>query len=264
MRHARVIGLVGITAALTISAAAAVAFAQATVTPVPDNAPVEAAPLVEKPATWGDAKAGAAKAGACAACHGLDGNPTDPQYPRLAGQSERYIAHQIALFKSSERNTGMAAVMKPYADPLTAQDARDLGAYFATQKAGAGVADDGVIASGPNKGRKFFEVGQQLFQSGDQARGIPACMACHGPVGAGNPGPAYPAVAGQQAAYVQRRLEEYRAGTTTQRDPHLFDVMAAVAGKLTDEEIGSLANYVQGLHPRADEVALDARPAAAH
>ena len=78
-------------------------------------------------------------------------------------------------------------------------------------------------------------------------------MACHGPTGAGNPGPAYPAVAGQQSAYAQRRLEEYRAGTTTQTDPHLFNIMATVAKPLTDEEIQSLASYVQGLHPRADE-----------
>lgn len=264
MRQARVLGLVGV---LAVAAAIPLflslsrdALAQATVTPVPDNAPVQAAPLVEK-VTWGDAKAGAAKAGTCAACHGLDGNPTDPQYPRLAGQSERYIAHQIELFKNNERTTGMSAVMKPFADALTAQDARDLGAYFATQKAGSGVADDTVIAAGANKGRKFFEVGQQLFRSGDAERGIPACMACHGPVGAGNPGPAYPAVAGQQAAYTQRRLEEYRAGTTTQKDPHLFNIMAAVAGKLTDEEIGAVASYLQGLHPRADEVAAEAAPA---
>ncbi|MCM2356007.1 MAG: cytochrome c4 [Arenimonas sp.] len=259
MRHARVLGLVGFAA----FAAAAVAFAQATVTPVPDNAPVQTAPLVEK-VTWGDAKAGAAKAGTCAACHGLDGNPTDPQYPRLAGQSERYTAQQLALFKSGERNTGMAAVMKPFADMLSAQDARDLGAFFATQNAGSGVADDGVVATGPNKGRKFFEVGQQLYRNGDPARGIPACLACHGPAGAGNPGPAYPAVAGQFAAYSQRRLEEYRAGTTTRQDPALFDVMAAVASKLTDEEIGALASYLQGLHPRADEAAAPVPAAGAH
>jgi cytochrome c553 len=112
MRHARVIGLV---AAAITAAATAVAFAQATVTPVPDNAPVQTAPLVEKPATWGDVKAGATKAGTCAACHGLDGNPTDPQYPRLAGQSERYIAHQLLLFKTGQRTAGMAAVMMPFA-----------------------------------------------------------------------------------------------------------------------------------------------------
>jgi len=248
MRHARVLGLVGFAAL----AAAAVAFAQATVTPVPDNAPVQTAPLVEKPATWGDVKAGAAKAGTCAACHGLDGNPTDPQYPRLAGMPERYVANQLTMFKHGERTSGMAAVMKPFADALSAQDMRDLGAYFATQKAGAGVADDTKIATGPNVGLKFYEVGERLFRQGDASRGIPACMACHGPAGGGNPGPAYPAIAGQQAAYAQRRLEEYRTGTTAEKDARNFNIMASVAKPLTDEEIRSLASYVQGLHQRTD------------
>jgi cytochrome c553 len=251
MRHARILGLAGV-AALAITA---VAVAQTTVTPVPDTAPVLAAPLDMSKATWGDAKAGAAKAGTCAACHGLDGNPTDPQYPRLAGQGERFIARQLALFHTGERNTGMAAVMKPFADALSAQDMRDLGAYFATQKPGAGVADDAVVASGPNKDMKFYEIGQRLFRQGDRARNIPACMACHGPAGAGNPGPAYPNIAGQQAAYVARRLEEYRAGTTNERDPKHFQVMATVAKPLTDEEIQSLGSYVQGLHARTDEIA---------
>lgn len=257
MRHVRVLGLVGFTAFAV--GAAAVAFAQATVTPAPESAPVQTAPLVEK-VTWGDAKAGATKAALCAACHGADGNPADPQYPRLAGQSERYLAHQIALFKSGERSGGMAIVMKPFADMLTAQDARDIGAYFATQKAGAGVADDTLIASGPYAGKKFYEVGELLFRSGDKSRGIPACMACHGPSGAGNPGPAYPAIAGQQAPYVQRRLEEYRTGTTTQAAPALFNMMAAVANKLTDEEIGALSSYIQGLHARSAEATAAATP----
>lgn len=258
MRHARVLGLVGLTA----FAAAAVAFAQATVTPVPENAPVETAPLVEK-VTWGDAKAGAAKAGTCAACHGLDGNPTDPQYPRLAGQGERYIARQLELFKTGQRTAGMAAVMAPFAQMLTAQDARDLGAYFATQKAGAGVADDSMVTSGPYKDRKFYEIGQQIYRSGDINRDVPACMACHGPAGAGNPGPAYPALAGQQSAYVQRRLEEYRSlDPATQKDP-LVGMMAAIARRLTDEEVGALSSYVQGLHPRSDDVAAAAAAPAA-
>jgi len=117
------------------------------------------------------------------------------------------------------------------------------------------VADDTKIATGPNTGLKFYEIGERLFRQGDVARGIPACMACHGPAGGGNPGPAYPAIAGQQSAYAQRRLEEYRAGTTTAKDAHLFNIMAAVAKPLTDEEIQSLASYVQGLHHRSDEVA---------
>jgi cytochrome c553 len=268
MRHARAYGIAALAA--LAAGVVAVAFAQTTVTPLPEPAPVQAAPLDAAAvadlakAHWGDAKAGATKAGACAACHGLDGNPTDPQYPRIAGMPERYVAQQLALFKSGERTGGMAAVMAPMAMPLSAQDMRDIGAYFAQQKAAAGIADDSAIADGPYKGMKFYEVGQNLFRGGDPARGIPACMACHGPTGSGNPGPAYPHVGGQQSAYVARRLEEYRAGTTTETDPHLFKVMATVAKSLTDQEIQALASYLQGLHPRSDEATATANaPAAA-
>ena len=273
MRHVRAFGIAAFAtlAAVGVGMAAIASAQTATVTPLPEAAPVQAAPLDASAvaelakAHWGDAKAGATKAGACAACHGLDGNPTDPQYPRLAGMPERYVAQQLALFKSGQRNTGMAAVMIPMAAPLSAQDMRDLGAYFAQQKAGAGIADDTTITTGAYKGKKYFEVGQTLFHGGDPARGVPACMACHGPTGAGNPGPAYPHVAGQQSAYVVRRLQEYRAGTTTRSDPHLFDIMATVTKPLTDEEIQALASYLQGLHPRAEEAtsAVVAKPAGA-
>jgi len=258
MSHARVLGILGI----AVFAVAAVAYAQTTITPIPDNAPVATAPLDNAPVVWGDVKAGATKAGTCAACHGLDGNPADPQYPRLAGMPERYLAKQIALFRSGERSSGMAAIMMPFASMLSPQDARDIGAYYATQKAGAGVADDTLIATGPNAGKPFYAVGEQLYRSGDAARGIPACMACHGPDGAGNPGPAYPQLAGQQSAYVARRLEEYRAGTTAERDPAHFQIMATIAKSLTDEEIGSLASYLQGLHPRSHEAIAGTAPAA--
>lgn len=254
MRHARAYGFAGL-AVLAIAAAAAIA--QTTVTPVPETAPVQAVPLDASivadlaKAKHGDAKVGATKAAACAACHGLDGNATDPAlYPRIAGQSERYVSRQLALFKGGER---VNAIMQPYAVTLSAQDMRDIGAYYATQKSGAGIADDSAIAAGPNKGMKFYEVGQKLYRSGDASRSIPACMACHGPAGAGNPGPAYPHVGGQQAWYTARRLQEYRAGTTTERDAALFHIMSSVAKPLTDEEIQSLSSYMQGLHPRGEQ-----------
>lgn len=246
MRPARVYALAG----LASLALAAVVYAQSTPVAVPDNAPVQAAPLDEKPATWGDATAGQTKAGTCAACHGLDGNPADPQYPRLAGMPERYIAQQLGMYKHSERTSGMAAIMMPFASMLSAQDMRDVGAWFASQHASAGIADDSMIATGPNQGMKFYEVGQRLYRAGDPTRAIPACMACHGPSGSGNPGPAYPAVHGQQSAYVARRLQEYRTGTTTAKDAAHFKLMASVAKSLTDEEIQSLGSYVQGLHAR--------------
>jgi cytochrome c553 len=78
-------------------------------------------------------------------------------------------------------------------------------------------------------------------------------MACHGPAGGGNPGPAFPG--GWPASsrpYVQRRLEEYRTGTTTQTDPHLFNIMASVAKPLTDEEIRFARQLRAGLPHQAD------------
>lgn len=231
-------------------ALAAAAFAQSTAVAAPDNAPVQAAPLQEKPASWGDAKAGQAKAGVCAACHGLDGNAMQQNAPRIAGMPERYLAEQLHLFKAGQRTEGLAAIMVPFATLLSAQDMRDVGAWYASQKAGAGVADDTVITSGSNKDLKFYQVGEKLFRFGDSKRGIPACMACHGPSGAGNPGPAYPSIHGQDSAYVARRLEEYRKGETAYTNPAHFKLMTSVAQTLSDEEIKSLASYVQGLHTR--------------
>lgn len=253
MRHARALVL----SSLVILATGAIAYAQTSVIPLPDAAPVPVQPLeIDLSKTrWGDAQAGATKATACAACHGADGNSTAPIYPRLAGQSERYIAQQLALFATGQRTSGMAAVMVPFAQSLNPQDMRDVGAYFATQKSGAGVADDSLIADGPYKGMKFYEPGQQIYRGGDAERGIPACMACHGPSGAGNPGPPYPHLGGQPQEYVARRLQEYQAGTTTYHDPSQFQIMAQVAKPLTEQEIHSLASYIQGLHHRRDDAA---------
>jgi len=145
--------------------------------------------------------------------------------------------------------------MVPFVQDLTPQDMRDIGAYFATQKATAGIADDGAVTEGPYAGKKFYEIGQQLYRGGDAERGIPACMACHGPTGAGNPGPAYPHISGQHAAYVARRLQEYQAGTTQETDKAHFQIMATIAKSLTEQEIQALASYLQGLHNRADDVA---------
>ena len=211
----------------------------------------------------GDPKAGQAKAGACAACHGVDGNAAAALYPKLAGQHEQYIWRQLKMYKSGERNN---AIMLGMAAALTEQDMRDIGAFFATQKASAGIADDTVVADGPYKGLKFYEIGQQLYRGGDVARGLPACMACHGPTGAGNPGPAYPHIGGQHASYVARRLQEYQAGQTNETDKAHFQIMATVAQKLTEQEVQALSSYLQGLHNKADDLAAagaSTRPAAA-
>lgn len=256
MKFTRILGV-----AAALAAASVIAQEAATVTPAPETeaAPVATLEADNTPATFGDAAAGATKAAACAACHGLDGNSADPQYPKLAGQHENYIARQLSLYKSGGRQN---AIMLGFASTLSAQDMRDIGAYFASQKVVPGIADDSLVASGPNQGRKFYQVGERLFRAGKPEQGIPACQACHGPTGAGIPGP-YPSIGGQHSAYTATQLTAFRGGAVWGADKQANAVMSGVAANLSDEEIQGLATYIEGLHNLADAPTAEALAEAA-
>jgi cytochrome c553 len=79
----------------------------------------------------GNPAAGKEKSQTCAACHGPDGNGSNTQYPRLAGQHESYLYHTLKTYKSGEREN---AVMSGMVSGLSDQDMRDLAAYYASQK----------------------------------------------------------------------------------------------------------------------------------
>jgi cytochrome c553 len=182
------------------------------------------------PAATGDAAAGAQKAAVCGACHGMNGNSVNPEWPNLAGQHESYIAAQLALFKQGVRNN---VIMAPNAMLLGDQDMADLAAYFSQQPLQGLEADPSLYAAGG-----------ALYRSGDAARGLPACMACHGPAGKGN-GPArYPALRSQHSLYTYGQLKAYASG---ERKAVGNDMMQVIAAKLSDEEMRALASYLQGL-----------------
>jgi cytochrome c553 len=195
------------------------------------------------PAKAGDPKAGQAKAGACAACHSLDGNSTDALNPKLAGQHEQYIWRQLKLFKSGERDN---AIMMGMSAALTEQDMRDIGAYFGTQKVIAGLADESLIKDGPNAGKKFYQVGEKIYRGGKA--NVQSCAACHGPAGAGVPGPTYPSLGGQHASYTAAKLTAFRDGLVWGKDKNANNIMSQAAKNLSDEEIQALSTYIQGLH----------------
>lgn len=207
--------------------------------PVGDATNAPPAPAAEDPAAYaaaqpGDPAKGEAKVAACGACHGLDGNSADPQYPKLAGQNERYIARQLKLFKSGQRQN---PIMQPFAAMLSPQDMRDVGAFFAAKAVMPGTGDEA-----------FLEKGRALFRGGDRDAGLPACMACHGPAGRGNPGAAYPAIGGQHADYTKAKLTAFRDGLVLGTDDDANSVMATVAANLSDDDIEALASYIEGLH----------------
>ena len=181
-------------------------------------------------AVTGDAAAGAQKIAVCSACHGMNGNSVNPEWPNLAGQHASYLASQLALFKQGARNN---VVMSPNAMLLSDQDMADVAAYFSRQPATGLEADPSLYAAG-----------EKLYRNGDAARGLPACTACHGPEGKGN-GPAqYPAVRAQHSQYTYVQLKAYASGD---RKAAANGMMQAIAPKLTDEEMRALGSYLQGL-----------------
>jgi len=84
------------------------------------------------PALAGDAEAGKKKAAeVCAACHGPDGNSPTPDFPRIAGQYEDYLAKALADYKSGKRDN---PIMQGMAAPLSDGEIANLAAYYAQQK----------------------------------------------------------------------------------------------------------------------------------
>jgi cytochrome c553 len=211
-------------------AAAATATTPASATTAAPAAAVAETAAAVKP---GDATAGQAKAAVCGACHGMDGNSSDAQYPKLAGQSEQYIVRQLTDFKAGKRQN---PIMMGMAAPLSTQDMHDLGAYFASKTPLPGVADQALV-----------EHGEALFRQGDATRGIPACMACHSIDGRGNPGAKYPQLTSQHAQYVQATLKSWHDGTTWGDDAQ-SQIMPAIAKKLEPADIAALSSYIEGLH----------------
>jgi cytochrome c553 len=181
----------------------------------------------------GSVEAGRTKSVTCAACHGADGNSVTPDWPMLAGQHATYIVRQLRAFKNGERTD---VTMKPFADMLSEQDMLDVAAYFSAQTPTPKGADPALVG-----------LGQQIYRGGAPDRGIAACIACHGPDGAGNPLAAYPRVSGQHAAYVTKTLNAYAAGDR-RSDVDVNQMMRNVAGLLFEDEIRALSSYVQGLN----------------
>lgn len=234
------------TTAPVAAASAAKPASAASTAPTPaaatSTAAAASAPVAEVAVKPGDASAGQAKAAVCGACHGLDGNSSIPLYPKLAGQSEQYIVHQLNNFKSGKRQN---PIMLGMATPLSEQDMQDIAAYFASQKTVPGVADQALVGRG-----------ELLFRQGDPQHDVPACMACHAMDGSGNPGSMYPHLAGQHAQYVQATLKAWHDGTSWGTNAHAR-IMPTIAKHLDDADIAALASYLEGLH------SADTAPAAA-
>ncbi|MHB0982675.1 MAG: c-type cytochrome [Thiobacillus sp.] len=176
---------------------------------------------------------------ACASCHGVDG-AGNPQagFPVLAQLPPAYFAKQIADFKAGTRTH---PVMTPIAQAMSVEDAESAAHHYASQprpKAGAATVAPAVIARGKN-----------LAINGAWDRQVPPCFKCHAVDGLGV-APAFPAIAGQHAAYTVSQLQAWKTGART-NDPQ--KLMKAVAENLSDDDIRSVAEYLATLGSRENE-----------
>jgi cytochrome c553 len=188
----------------------------------------------------GDAAAGATKSATCTACHGLNGNSANPEWPVLAGQNASYLSDQITRFRDGKRTN---VLMQPMVSALTDQDIADLAVYYSQQTPTGNEADP-----------SYWKAGEKLFRGGDAKRGIPACLACHGPVGRGNPAAGYPALHTQHAVYTVKQLNDYATEARYSKDAKgrsqgsaNAQMMNTIASRLTAEDRRDLASYIQGM-----------------
>lgn len=166
---------------------------------------------------------------ACASCHAEDGNSLVPMFPKLAGLQAEYIEKQLKEFISGKRKND---IMAPVLATLKSDDVSSLSAYFASQKPSVGTVQDQTAA----------QVGKKIFADGNEDSGVPACSGCHQPKGEGDA--RFPRLAGQHQDYLVSQMKNFASGDRTN---DLGRVMRAVAKRMTEQEMKSVAEYIAGL-----------------
>jgi cytochrome c553 len=163
----------------------------------------------------------------CAACHGVDGNSTDPRYPKLAGMDQEYVMRQLKAFAAGKRREETMSAIIAGIDP---NDFSKLAGYYGKMQPTPGKVNDPGLAA----------KGKVLYDDGNTESGVPSCAGCHQPDGQGNA--RFPRLAGQHQAYVLKQLADYKSGRRA-TDP----LMTTVGKRLTVDEARALAEYIAGL-----------------
>ena len=164
-----------------------------------------------------------AKAAACVACHGPGGTqPLQPDYPRLAGQTSRYLYLQMRDFQEGRRDN---ALMTPMVAGLSRDEMRELADYFSRQKP----APQNFVANAEKARLGKLKADETL------------CSMCHlgGFIGQNE----IPRVSAQNYAYIVKQLQDFKARRRTNDAGN----MTSVSSTLSETDIENLAHYISGL-----------------
>lgn len=185
----------------------------------------------------------AARVQGCATCHGTAGQGTaDARFPRIAGKPAGYIFNQLRNFREGRRSYPPMNYLLEY---LHDDYFREMAAFFAGQRFPFAPPERSTLPA------EEIARGNRLVHHGDRARGVPPCMACHGPRLTGIE-PGIPGLLGLSSRYISAQLEAWRAGTRHANPP---DCMSEVAGRLSEQEITAVAAWLAGRAASAGDVA---------
>ena len=183
--------------------------------------------------TWSAQAEMPPQAAACVACHQATGLGLPNLAPSIAGMPAAYLATQLKHFQTNERQN---AIMKPMAMMLDEAGIKATSEWFASLPL---ALPKNPAFRGEKSPATITDLGEKLAYLGDWQRDLPSCVACHGPEGVGV-GDAFPHLAGQHADYIESQLHAWQDGT---RSGDVNGIMAAMAKKLTAEEITAVAQY---------------------
>jgi cytochrome c553 len=156
----------------------------------------------------------------CAACHGEDGNSTNPQIPSIAGQPKLFVENQLILFREELRKSDqMLPVVKGLKDPEIIK----LAEHFSKLSA---------------KGMESGAPDPRLMKIGTEKAKELRCGICHLSDFSGQN--QIPRLAGQREAYLEAEMRAYRDGKRTGGDT----IMAAALYGVSDADIKALAHYL--------------------
>jgi cytochrome c553 len=101
-------------------------------------------------------------------------------------------------------------------------------------------------------------IGSALPNAAEMPKLVDACASCHGAKGEGNEARSAPALAGLDAAYLERQLAHFADG---KRGTHTADKfgsqMAVIAKSLKDEDIAMIARHYAKLPSTASHVTIN-------
>ena len=187
----------------------------------------------------------------CTLCHGKDGRAgPDGYYPRIAGKPAGYLFNQLQNFRDGRRHYGLMAGL---VDVMDDAYLRTIAQYFAALDLPY------AMPVAPQAADADMVRGERLVRQGDGARGVTACIDCHGMRLTGV-APNVPGLLGLPRDYLNAQLGAWRTG---QRRAHAPDCMAQVAKALAQADVAAVTAWLAAQPLPADTRAAATRQAAA-